>query len=256
MTYAMHRDEDGNSTGDEGFGLILVIGMSVILLGLIGLLTTVAIRSLESSRQHAQFEQAIAIAETGIDQTLATVARDRTFNPCACAVNVPLPFTSEAAERAWARSAIAAAVTADPTLIKSTPQGEYATIRPSNRQAVYSISWVPNRASAKKSRLIKSEYLFAPFKPGNAVVTESDLTFSGSVTIQAAGANPAAYPAPVHTNGSIIGTANSVYITGSATSSGNYSFASTNVGAGSGGKRAGARDSDRQPSVGLQRPDK
>lgn len=223
------------ASGDDGFGLILVMGMSVILLGLVGLLTTVAIRSLQSSQQHAQFEQALSVAETGIDETLANLQRNRTFNPCNCSINVALPFASEVAERDWAKAAIISAMAADPSLVRSTAEGEYIAIRPANKQAVYSMSWVPNRASAKKSRLLKSEYLFAPYKPGNALVSQGDLFFSGSVTIRAAGADPNAFPAPVHTNGNVSGSANSVAITGSVTSTGTYSLASSNVGPGSGG---------------------
>jgi hypothetical protein len=136
-----------------------------------------------------------------VDESLAALVRNRNFNPCNCSISAALPFVSESAEKSWARSAISSAIAADPSLLKTTAEGQYVAIRPANKQAVYAMSWVPSRAAAKKSRLVKSEYLFAPYKPGNAVVTEGDLTFSGSVTIQAAGADPNAFVAPVHTDG-------------------------------------------------------
>jgi len=99
------------------------------------------------------------------------------------------------------------------------------------------MSWVPSRgAVGAKSRFIKAEYLFSPYKPGNALAAQGDVVFNGgSVTVQQAGQTcPSSYAAPVHTNGNISGTANSNCITGDVTASGSYNMAGT-VGSGSGG---------------------
>lgn len=224
---------------DEGFGLVLVMGLSVVLLGLVGLIVSVSINSIRSAKNHQDFQNALAVAETGVDQTLATMVTNKNYNPCGCAVPAAsLPFTTEAGERTWAKSTFATLLGNGSLTTQTTAEGEYAVMRPSNKQTVYSLGWVPNRANAKKTRLIKSDYLFAPFKPGNALTTQGDLTFSGSVTVQAAGSNPTAFPAPVHTNSAVSSSASSITVQGDVTSTGNYGLASgANVGTGSGGSK-------------------
>lgn len=111
--------------GDEGFGLVLVLGMAGILTGLMILSTTTAIRSLSSSREHVSFESALAVADGGVDIGLA---RARTAyvasgsdsyvvpsdtnpaEPCV-APAVTWPFASQPTaeqERTWARTQLLA----------------------------------------------------------------------------------------------------------------------------------------------------
>ena len=96
------------STADEsGFGLILVVGFTMVLLILLMVGATVSINSLRSSRTHASFEQALAVAEAGVDQTLAILQQDKTYNPCSCAIPASA-LATDSAERAWARSTLKA----------------------------------------------------------------------------------------------------------------------------------------------------
>ncbi|MDX6199346.1 MAG: hypothetical protein QOJ79_2497 [Actinomycetota bacterium] len=224
---------------ESGFGLILVVGFTMVLLIMLMVGATVSINSLRSSRTHATFEQALAVAEAGVDQTLAILQQDKTYNPCSCAIPASA-LATDAAERKWARDTLKAlAVTRDAagTLPKNS-QGNYLAIRPTGAQKVYAMSWAPKYGGAGvKTRLIKVDYLFSPYKPGNALLTNGDVNFTGgSVTIKGIGdACPGSTtPAPVHSNGSVTGTANSSCISGAVTASGTYQMAGTS-GAGSGG---------------------
>ena len=66
------RRLDSVASGDEGIGLILVIGISAVMAILLAVFTATAIRSLSSSAEHVSFEQSLAAAEAGIDEELAT----------------------------------------------------------------------------------------------------------------------------------------------------------------------------------------
>jgi hypothetical protein len=85
---------------------------------------------------------------------------------------------------------------------------------------VYSLGWSPARGNANAAdRLLKAEYIFAPFRPGQAVLTGGDIDFTGSVAVNAiTGAG-----ADIHTNSSVTGANNSLSVTGSITASGSVS---------------------------------
>ena len=75
----------------------------------------------------------------------------------------------------------------------------------------------PVGAAGTKDRLLKAEYVFAPFAPGKALLTDGDLDFSGSVAISHL--DPT-LPADVHTNDSVVGWNNSLTVSGSVTATG------------------------------------
>lgn len=210
---------------EGGFALILVLGFTAVLGALIAVGTTIGVRTLQSSAAHVNFENALAVAETGVDGTLAQISEaynstpsvDYT-SPSACAITAPsATFTDDDTERAWARDALSAL---PDSCLTTLPGGQYVAIRPTNRNAVYSMSWVPHRDIAKaKRRLIKAEYLFAPYKPTNAVLTQGGLDFSGSVAITSVSSTPS----DVHSNSTIGGYNSSTSIAGSMSASGTLS---------------------------------
>ena len=112
----MRRDMLRRLRGDdEGLGLILVIGLSTVMAILVTVMTTVAIRSLNSSNDHVHFEQALAAAEAGIDRELSNIQAAKNQVPsvaytgttgCVPAAAPSGTFSSEASEKAWARSAL------------------------------------------------------------------------------------------------------------------------------------------------------
>jgi hypothetical protein len=207
---------------DDGFTMILVIGMAVVLLALVGLGMTLGVQSLQSSRSHSNFEGSLATAEAGVDSTLATI--NAAFNsgqatwttPSPCAVtSLPATFSSDEQER----TSVLAALLALPTSCTVTSStGDYVAVRPSNHQAVYSLAWYPKRGvTGAKRRLIKAEYLFAPYKPSNAVLTQGSLDFSGSVAVTAPNATTSA---DIHTNTDVTGFNNSLEVEGQLSASG------------------------------------
>lgn len=215
---------------DSGFAMILVIGFTGVLAALITVGTAIGIRTLQSSSAHVNFENALAVAEMGVDGTLAQISD--AFNAPVpsdfvtsgpCAITAPGPFSDDETERRWARDALTALPDG---CLEDTPNGngEYVAVRPTNVRAVYSMSWVPDRLTpGAKKRLIKAEYLFAPYKPTNAVLTQSQLNFAGSVAVTTISTTPS----DVHSNATITGFNGSTSIAGSLSASGNLAEACT-----------------------------
>ncbi len=208
---------------DEGIGLILVIGISAMMAILLTVITTTAIRSLRSSGEHVNFEQSLAAAESGIDSELSKIQSARNQvpsvnyeSPVSCRPAAPSSsvFVDETSEKTWARAALNALPT---SCTQSNGQGEYVAFKVPNRQMVYSLGWSPSRtATNAEQRLLKVEYIFAPYRPGKALLTGGSVNFNGSVAINAV----SGLPADVHTNDSATGINNSLNVSGSVTASG------------------------------------
>lgn len=210
---------------DEGFGLIVVIATVAILLALVTLVGGIAIRSEHSAVQHTSFEQSLAVAEYGLSQGLSRVDATYLAQPGATYTSPtttapvgdciaptvswtdPSPTTGTSAstdERAWARDWLLHLAAVPGCLRTSTkPTAQYVFLMPAGRQTVYSMSFVPSFAAAKKqSRLLKAEYIFAPYKPSEAVLTNGDITIDSSTTVTTASSGASSL-AGVHSNGSI-----------------------------------------------------
>lgn len=215
--------------GDEGVAMVLVIGLSAIIAALVVVTMAMAFQSLRSSRQHVTFEAALSVAETGVDETLSVI--NTAYNaspstnwvtPAPCDWTLAGTFASAEAERTAARGKLLE-LAASATCRKQAGEGEYVTVKPTGNQTVYSVGFVPsysaylNNGENSKMRMIKAEYIFAPYKPGQAVLTSGDLDFSGSVTVNTL--NPS-YPADIHSNTDITGGSGSLTVQGSISSSG------------------------------------
>jgi hypothetical protein len=214
---------------DRGMGMVLVIGTSIAAMMAAMGVVSIGIFSLRSSAQHVSFEQGLAAAEAGIDDQLAAIqaANDQdppvdysTPSPCNTTGSVPT-FATPADERAWAKSVISSLPA---SCTKTVSSGQYVAFRPAGKQVVYSMGWAPSRtATRSKHRLIKAEYLFGPFKPSNAILTNGDLNFSGSVYSDYVGD---ATSANVHSNGNITSNGSgSMTILGQITASGSNAVA-------------------------------
>jgi hypothetical protein len=217
---------------DEGIGLVLVIGISAMMAILLAVITATAIRSLGSSSAHVNFEQSLAAAEAGIDEELSNIQTARNQvpsvnyeTPTGCSVTAPSSstFASEDTEKAWARASL---LSLSDSCVASNGQGEYVAFKVPGRQVVYSLGWSPSRDHPDaKERLLKVEYIFAPYRPGQALLTDGDSDFSGSVAVNAI----AGQPADVHTNSNITGVNNSLNVSGSLSASGTYNACSNNI---------------------------
>lgn len=210
---------------DGGFSLVLVMGFTSVIAGLSVLTATLGARALRSSDEHLNFEMAMATAEAGVDDLLSEVSAAYNGSPSvtyvtggACALDATADFADEDEEREWARDSLSAL---PDECLTPTSKGEYVAVRPIGKQAVYAMGWYPSRDAPRATRrLVKAEYLFAPYKPQAAVLTQGDLEFSGgSVAVNAVGA---ALGADVHTNSRITDypSGNSLAVDGQLTSSG------------------------------------
>ncbi len=208
---------------DEGIGLILVIGISAMMAILLTVITATAIRSLGSSSDHVNFEQSLAAAESGVDTELSNIQSARNQvpsvsyeSPVACRPAAPSSsvFATESTEKTWARTSLNALPS---SCTKKNAQGEYVSFKVPGRQIVYSMGWSPSRLAANaKERLLKVEYIFAPYRPGQALLTDGSVNFLGSVAINAI----AGLPADVHTNADVTGINNSLSVSGAITATG------------------------------------
>lgn len=217
--------------------MILVIGTATVIAALVAVTMAMAIQSLRSSREHVTFESALSVAETGVDETLSLIntaynaAPSTTWvTPSPCDWTITGTFASAAAERTAARSKLLSLAT-NSACRKQAGSGEYVAVHPTGKQTVYSLGFAPSYAkwisdpADSKTRLIKAEYIFAPYKPGQAVLTSGNLDFSGSLTVNTL--NPS-YPADIHSNTNITGGGS-----GSLTVQGTISSSGTNAMAGS-----------------------
>ena len=110
--------------------------------------------------------------------------------------------------------------------------------------------WSPSRSHPNaKERLLKAEYIFAPYRPGQAVLTGGDIDFSGSVAVNAVGG----LAADVHTNSNIMGANNSLSVSGAITASGTVASCPSGVAGGCTASQPPERDSGGQPSRRLHR---
>jgi hypothetical protein len=242
--------------GDEGFGLVLVVGMTAVISTLLIVVFAIARGSLESSISHVSFERAINVAESGVDQTLGRLQKaydtgggdfpvPAPSHPTCTAPTVSAPsFANEDDEKAWARQELET-LRATAACVQSTGEGEFVVLKPANRQVVYSLGATPAFDQPRaKTRLLKSEYLFSPYRPSNALLTGAKLCISGSVLVDATNTS---IPANVHTNGDVATScgngggsgSGSGTIEGTLTASGSYTVNSNvNVAPGSGGGTA------------------
>lgn len=227
----------GSWREDEGIALVVVVGFVAVIAGLVALTAATGIASLRSSSDHVEFESALTTAEAGVDHVLSDISAVNAANPTSTAAyttaapcNVTAPtaadLATEDAERIWARNTLEALATAQPGCVKSASKGDFIAVRPPGRQSVYSLGWYPRREAGAARRLLKAEYLFAPFKPNEALLTDGALDFTGSVAISAVGAATASN---VHTNGSVLGYNNSLQVEGALSASGGLPGACPNA---------------------------
>lgn len=215
---------------DDGVGLVLVIGISVLVFGLVFTAVAMAVTALGQSRIRSNFELSLATAEDGIDVTLARLQRaydDRnedypvpgTQDGSSCLatpVQLPTPqedpFATAEAESAWAKAQLESIAT-NPDCVEDTESGEYVVLKPetplddSGRYGgfgrVYAMGWSPSRNAAGASeRLIKVEYIFLPYAPAHAILASGNLDLDSSTLVTTAAGFDATL-AQVHTNGTL-----------------------------------------------------
>jgi hypothetical protein len=169
--------------------------------------------AITTSGRHLATEQSLHIAEQGVDETIAMIDLNPFFNTDATFGAMPGGALTPAQEEAWVRAALAAAPA---SAVKASPGGQVITIKPANRYVIYAAGYVPSRATAKRVRVVKSEYLpESTFSPAHALLSGGDLTVSGNPTVSGLGGS-------VHTNGYLV-ISGSPLVAGDVTAAGTMS---------------------------------
>lgn len=274
-TGVLHRLVPRN---DDGAGLILVIGVTTLVMVLATTAVAYAVMGISQSRNRSSYEQSLTVAETGIDQTLAKLqAAFDSYNldypvPSPPSVVEPSPwcqtsviefppagqdgddgtFSTEDAERTWAMGHLTT-LTSVAGCVQDSTEGEYVVLKPvtplvgglyPKSGKVYALAAVPSFADVDaRTRLVKSEYVFMPYRPSHAVLTAGPVTISSSTAVRAAyGVDPT--EASVHSNATVAGVGNPT-VTGYVTSTGTSSFSSNNFL----GTAVGSATAQRIPTV-------
>ena len=120
-------------------------------------------------------EQAIHAADGGIDHAMFKIDQNPEWNN-----DVPqtVTFASTSEERTWAMDRANALGS-----FTTSPEGEWAVVKPDNKQVVYGVGYIPSRAAPRNIRVIRADYDFAPFQPDYAILTGGDLLMNGSVLV-------------------------------------------------------------------------
>lgn len=241
---------------DSGLGMVLVLAMSGVLTTLMIVTTTVALRSLGSSREHVSFESALAVADGGIDVVLARAQRtyvqtsvdsyatpspgDPTCDQTAIAWPWPGGQPTPEDERAWARGQLEA-IAAVPACRTSTATGDVVLLKPTGRQVSYALAFAPAYDAIEvKRRLIKAEYLFTPYAPSHAILTSGPMLLDSSTMVTTAPPNDPSLAA-VHSNGTVTVASGNPIVYGQVTQSAEApTGTSTKFYANTDGKVAGA----------------
>jgi hypothetical protein len=124
---------------DQGLAvpLVALLGLAVVMLT--SVVAARALRQGGTTAGDAVWEQALHVAESGLDDALVRMHDEPGYTTGEI---MPDGFTDQGAARAW----VVAAADARPSgEVISTPDGEYAIVRPANAAAVFSVAFVPSR---------------------------------------------------------------------------------------------------------------
>jgi hypothetical protein len=191
---------------ERGIAMITVVVIGTILFLLAAVMAARSISSLNQVVVQRSWERALHVAESGIHRTLYELVNDQTYNTGEI---VPPSFASDQAEEDWVREE------AEDNAVVSTPQGQYQVVKPSNETVAYAVGFVPDSTDPSATRVIRTEYDYAPFRMRNmAILSDGDLSIPGNPVIAGTGGS-------VHSNQNVT-MSGSPTIAGTATATGSY----------------------------------
>ena len=275
----MSRRTGERAHGDDGIGLVLVLGITTVIMSLVVAASVISVSALKSSGSRVSYENALQTAENGIDFALArvqtafdeynldypipNVASTVDASPYCSGSPITAPtFTAEAAERAWARSQLLA-LAANGACRQSGGSGDWVVLKPQTPLVngfypksgkVYSMGFVPSYdawstgSPTAKERLLKAEYVFMPYRPAFAILTGGDVCLNSSTTVTTVPSMPADQAA-VHSNGSLCVTNGNPIVTGLVTSTGASTASSNNFTANTNGGDIEQKPRQRVPNI-------
>lgn len=181
---------------DRGAALALVMFLGLALVLVASVVTTRGVRQMGSAASDAHWQQALYVAESGLDEGMRAVQADPDFNTG----EVAPVFADRSVERSW----VVAAADARPAgQVGSTPEGEYVVVKPANSDTVYAVGFSPARDGAQRRvrvamMTLEPEMIPTPWTVNFAFLTGGKLRFWGSAeTIDLTGSNGAS----IHANG-------------------------------------------------------
>lgn len=183
---------------------VLILGLAVVMLS-----SVVVVRSLGQSGatlSDAVWEQALQVAESGLDEGLVAVSADESYSTGEI---LPGSFEGNEEARAWM---VAAADARSADQVRTTPLGEYVIVRPSNTEMVFAVGYVPGRAvETRRVRVVGARLGEATINGSwlarYALLTGDRLEMSGNPTLVSG------VTVGVHTNG-FLDVRGSVFVDG------------------------------------------
>ncbi len=183
-------------SGEEGAALaiVMLLGMSLMLVA-VGV-SARGVREVSSVASDTHWQQALYVAESGLDEGMRALQADPDFTTGEVAPVLANPT----AERTWV---VSAAYARSPGQVGSTPEGEYVVVKPSNVDTIYSVGFAPGRAAAQRRvrvvmMQLEPEMVPVPWQAQYAFLTGGNLRFWGSAaTIDLTGGDSAS----IHANG-------------------------------------------------------
>ena len=202
-----HVLENRGLTGERGVAITLVLLVGVVLMMISAVVVLRSLRSAGNAGSNADWEQALGVADAGMDVAMAI--RDIDFRHTTGNA-LPASFADLEEERAW----VLAEVASEPTV--ATPDGEYAVVVPRDSEVIYAVGYVPSRDHPSvRTRVVRMEYRSFNFVFEMALLSGGDVDFGGgALTVDPTGGTGA----HVHGNGTLT-LGNNVLIDGCGTSS-------------------------------------
>lgn len=220
----LHRNEEGLALITSLFAILILTGLSVLFVASATNLT-------KQSRISTTYERAIHLSEAAVDDVIARVSTDDLvsgdYYVTKDATGAEIVYDGSD-EESWA---LAQAATVHPDEIIPLEDGEAVGIRPRDASGpmnvIYGVSYVPNRANAVETRVIRVSFQRKLLKPRFAFQTGPACDGSspagvGGLSLQGGGSildgDPSTDPdADVHTNGSISVTGSNFVVDGTLT---------------------------------------
>jgi hypothetical protein len=127
--------------------LVALLGFAIVMLS--SVVAVQALRQGGTTAGDAVWEQALHVAESGLDDALVRMNDQPGYTT---GETMPDGFTDSAAARQWV---VAAADARPADEVVSTPDGEYVVVRPVNTAAVFSVAFLPSRDDpARRTRVV------------------------------------------------------------------------------------------------------
>jgi hypothetical protein len=197
---------------EQGFALITVLIVGMILIVLSSVMVARGIRQLGNTAGDARWERAMVTAEAGLETGLLALEVDPDFNTG----DTLSAFATPESERGWA-VAIADSKPEDDVI--ETPAGEVVLIKPEATTLLYAVGFSPDRSSlGRRTRVVRIGYELrqTEWELEFALLVGDDLELGGDAAIVDLNSNDAA---DAHANG-VFDPQGSYSVEGCKTSSG------------------------------------